>query len=404
MNTNDSPYEGLSNEGLSYEDLTSNMTDDEILSNVKPYYTFVGDKTLREHTEKFKEFLRSDRITEELKYKLLGVNEHVIEYFNNVSEALKKEAITRSFWVINTMIYAGIHVSDDLYIHAYETGGAVCLCHINAIPIALQKRSIEDLPENLPAHYPVFLPLAYYSDEMISFFLERFPSRFREVPAEKLTVEFIAKALASDGLGVISRLYAMASYEKKIRKMITPEMIKIAIKQNPLSLGPVLSHETNDKKAEYIELAIDIDGLSIQCVEPKDRTEELEIRAVKSNPRSISAIINPIGIGKMARKDPDRTKFLKILTGIAINLQPDIVETIPIIRNKETIKLMNIRRVEILRLQICEICVGLQGLGLPALVTMFIIDATELTHSELLIFYEKWKVITKVKHFLPSII
>jgi len=178
--------------------------------------------------------------------------------------------------------------------------------------------------------------------------------------------------------------------------MITLEIIKIAIKQNPLSLGPVLSHETNnDRKAESIELAIDIDGLSIQCVEPKDRTEELEIRAVKSNPRSISAIINPIGFGKMARKDPDRTKFLKILTGIAINLQPDIVETIPIIRNKETVKLMKIRRVQILRLQICNICIGLQGLVLPALVTMFIIDASELTHSELLIDYDKWE------HFLP---
>lgn len=125
-----------------------------------------------------------------------------------------------------------------------------------------------------------------------------------------------------------------------------------------------MSHETNnDRKAEYIELAIDIDGLSIQCVEPQDRTEKLEIRAVRSNPRSISAIINPVGFGKMSKRDPDRIRFLKILTGIAINLQPDIVETIPIIRNKETIKLMNIRRVQILRLQICGICIGLQGFG-----------------------------------------
>lgn len=47
--------------------------------------------------------------------------------------------------------------------------------------------------------------------------------------------------------------------------------------------------------------------------------------------------------------------------------------------------------------RVFEICLGLQGLGLPALVTLFIVDEDEL--GLFYPMYRKWNIITTVKHF-----
>jgi hypothetical protein len=50
------------------------------------------------------------------------------------------------------------------------------------------------------------------------------------------------------------------------------------------------------------------------------------------------------------------------------------------------------------RARMTEICIALQALGLPALVTVIILDRTsEATASTAL--HQKWKLVTKVKHF-----
>jgi hypothetical protein len=50
-----------------------------------------------------------------------------------------------------------------------------------------------------------------------------------------------------------------------------------------------------------------------------------------------------------------------------------------------------------IRERAAEICIGLQDLGLPALVTLQIIDAT--VHENSIRMWAKWELITAAKHF-----
>jgi hypothetical protein len=50
-----------------------------------------------------------------------------------------------------------------------------------------------------------------------------------------------------------------------------------------------------------------------------------------------------------------------------------------------------------IRVRATEICVGLQSLGLPAFVTLHIID--EAVHENEIRMWAKWELITAVKHF-----
>lgn len=56
-------------------------------------------------------------------------------------------------------------------------------------------------------------------------------------------------------------------------------------------------------------------------------------------------------------------------------------------------------RVQLISKRAAEICIGLQDLHLPALVSLEIIDA--LFPTNVITMFDKWNLICKVKHFLP---
>ena len=59
---------------------------------------------------------------------------------------------------------------------------------------------------------------------------------------------------------------------------------------------------------------------------------------------------------------------------------------------------LNQYRLEVVKERALEICKGLQDAGLPALVTLEIIDA-EIPQASYLRMQQKWDIITAVKHF-----
>ncbi len=52
-----------------------------------------------------------------------------------------------------------------------------------------------------------------------------------------------------------------------------------------------------------------------------------------------------------------------------------------------------------IRSRATEICIGLQSLGLPAFVTLTILDLDEAVHENSIRMWAKWELITAIKHF-----
>lgn len=352
--------------------------DDEIIEYVKPFYGY-SNPNKPDMTVECKAFLGSPFISEELKFKLIKVNIHIIEHFAGVSEELKMATVDRCPNILQTMEDSGISVSDEIYNYAYEKHGNYSIHYMRNIPLFLQKRSIDDIGK-----YYYNLYINRYCRDMKIYAIRKFPALIRELkdyPSDDLD-ELIDLAIECDP--TVIRYWSYGGG-------LSNERIKRALSLN----GLALPHVPNEITDEFIDIAVGQNGEAIKHVPEAMRTDALELKAVKQNPIAIGHIIN-----YTKKPSIDRMRYLKYLKGVTATLYPDIIDRLLAMNTKEVREIANARRAQLLRLKICNVCIGLQGLGLPALVTMYVIDASDLPHYELLTDHDKWEVIRTVKHYI----
>jgi hypothetical protein len=170
----------------------------------------------------------------------------------------------------------------------------------------------------------------------------------------------------------------------------TEEMVMKVLTKNGLALQYV-----KNPSRLHIETAIKQNGCAIEFVD--NPSMELEELAVSSNPEAIGVLIRKWqDIKKLTR---DQSQFTKKLKFLAIQRNPELIDSIPGLSSKDVRNWVNELRRRAVRTSLCEVCIGLQPLELPALMTMMILDELNFPHMNLMTDHAKWEVITMVKHF-----
>ncbi|MEX0596643.1 MAG: hypothetical protein WD512_09090, partial [Candidatus Paceibacterota bacterium] len=193
-----------------------------------------------------------------------------------------------------------------------------------------------------------------------------------------------------------SRFYN--NYDK--RSNFSQELIMKCIAAYPSSLF-YFNTGVNRKtyECEYdeklVDYAIELDGTVIKFAMENPSYEMCE-RAIKSKPESIVHIAQKLKYQERSRKITQQyQKEWKYLRNLAIELEPELVERIPILRSKETLELAKIYTRRRYMNKMFDLCVSLHELDMPDPILYLIFDNLYQEHQ--LIEFELWNVSRLVK-------
>ena len=361
-----------------YPSVNLNCDDDKFeLINAEYQYTFDIESKYCKNVMKY---IQHIGMSEELKKRVLSeINVHLIAYLENPSEDLVKFALSKWIGVYKTLVQYKIPVKEEWLKPIIENDSAAFF-YIDDASEELQMYGVTHNPKS-------FGYIKNPSYKVVKYAVEQDPNNIWE--DNIVGVEYF------------------------------DELLEMAIRKNP----KIIKNMRRSFDEKWLKLAVSLDGKCIQYI--PNASEELQETAVVQNGLALHHIFQPSEKVKRLAVQQNGFAIRALLNksqkkGVSRELKELAIEQNPEVIQLEGIRSKNLEKKAIRmdhlvvnlytaepqmqkyaeRFKLAEICLGLQTLELPALLTLLIYDEYKGYHfyRTAMNDHDKWQVIVAVKH------